>query len=251
MNPPALALVGQIVLDLDQLAAEIRVEHEACEAAMTATVQHAIRAGELLTDAKAQVRHGEWLPWLEANFAGARQTATLYMRLAANGTRVFHLDSVRDAIAEIAPPREMGVHYSSATDEWATPQSFFDGLASEFAFTTDVCALPSSAKCEHYYSPEDDGLAQEWQGTCWMNPPYGDAISAWTRKAHLSAQAGATVVALLPARVDTGWWWDYCRQHEIRFLRGRLKFGDNANSAPFPSALVVFGQPANVIWWTP
>jgi hypothetical protein len=71
----------------------------------------------------------------------------------------------------------------------------------------------------------------------------------WVRKAYESAEAGATVVCLVPARVDTGWWWDYCRHGEIRFIKGRLKFGDSDTSAPFPSALVVFGRPARVVWW--
>jgi hypothetical protein len=82
-----------------------------------------------------------------------------------------------------------------------------------------------------------------------MNPPYGDEISRWIAKAHEAADGGATVVCLIPARVDTGWWWDHCRHGEIRFLRGRLKFGTSQNSAPFPSAVVVFGRPAGVVWW--
>lgn len=155
---------------------------------------------------------------------------------------------VREAVA----PRtgKMAVHYSSATDEWATPQDFFDKLDAEFGFELDVCALDSSAKCERYFTPERDGLAQVWTGTCWMNPPYGNEIVEWVEKAHVSAEEnGATVVCLVPARVDTGWWWDHCRFAEIRFLRGRLKFGDSDTSAPFPSALVIFGRPASVVWW--
>jgi phage N-6-adenine-methyltransferase len=141
----------------------------------------------------------------------------------------------------------MGVHYSSATDEWATPQDFFDALDAEFHFDLDVCALPTSAKCERFFSPEVDGLEQDWTGTCWMNPPYGNEIVDWVRKAFESAEAGATVVCLVPARVDTGWWWDYCRYGEIRFLRGRLKFGGAETSAPFPSALVIFGREPNAV----
>jgi len=97
---------GQIVLDLDHLAVAIREQHEACEAAMSATVQHAIRAGELLAEAKAQVAHGEWLPWLSENFDGSRTVAWTYMRLASNVQRVEHLDSIREAITELAAPRE-------------------------------------------------------------------------------------------------------------------------------------------------
>jgi phage N-6-adenine-methyltransferase len=129
---------------------------------------------------------------------------------------------------------------TSNTDEWATPTAFFAALDDEFHFDLDVCALPENAKCPRYFSPADDGLTQEWRGVCWMNPPYGKAIRKWMRKAWESASAGATVVCLVPARTDSAWWNDYAVRGEIRFIRGRLKFGGAVNSAPFPSALVVF-----------
>lgn len=135
---------------------------------------------------------------------------------------------------------DLSIHFSSATDLWATPQAFFDGVAREFAFETDVCALPENAKCARYFTPEQNGLAQPWHGVCWMNPPYGRAIGAWVKKAFESADGGATVVCLLPARTDTAWWHDYAIKGEVRFLRGRLKFCGQKNSAPFPSALVIF-----------
>ena len=131
--------------------------------------------------------------------------------------------------------------FSSKTDMWATPQDFFDSLNSVFRFEVDVCAIAENAKCKTFFSPDVDGLSQEWNGVCWMNPPYGREISAWVKKAYLSAKKnGATVVCLLPARVDTKWWHDYCSGGEIHFIKGRLKFGSSANSAPFPSAVVVF-----------
>lgn len=132
------------------------------------------------------------------------------------------------------------VHFSSATDLWATPQAFFDELNKEFGFELDVCALPENAKCEKYYTPEIDGLKQQWRGICWMNPPYGREIGAWMEKAYESSLEGATVVCLVPARTDTRWFHDFAMRGEIRFIKGRLKFGDSKNSAPFPSAVVVF-----------
>ena len=134
----------------------------------------------------------------------------------------------------------MAVHFSSATDLWATPQAFFDSLNAEFGFTTDVCALPDNAKCAHHFTPEQNGLAQRWEGVCWMNPPYGREIGKWVQKAHESSKAGATVVCLLPARTDTRWWHEHCVHGEVRFIRGRLKFGTATTSAPFPSAVVIF-----------
>lgn len=130
---------------------------------------------------------------------------------------------------------------SSATDQWATPQDFFDKWDAVYGFETDVCALPGNAKCANYFSPEQDGLAQEWKGVCWMNPPYGRQIKAWVRKAYEAAKSGgASVVCLLPSRTDTSWWHDYCAKGEIHFVRGRLYFGAGTGRAPFPSAVVVF-----------
>ena len=73
-----------------------------------------------------------------------------------------------------------------------------------------------------------------------MNPPYGREIMSWMEKAYTSSRYGATVVCLVPARTDTAWWHTYAMKGEITFLRGRLKFGGHKNSAPFPSAVVVF-----------
>ena len=136
--------------------------------------------------------------------------------------------------------RAMSVHFSSRTDEWATPQILFDQLHAEFGFTLDPCATPENAKCPHFFTKAHDGLLQAWGGVVFMNPPYGRVIKAWMKKAFESAQAGATVVCLVPARTDTSWWHDFAMKGEIRFLRGRVKFGDGRNSAPFPSALVIF-----------
>lgn len=129
---------------------------------------------------------------------------------------------------------------SSVTDTWETPQDFFDRLNEIYGFETDVCALPENAKCTHYFTPEVDGLKQDWIGTCWMNPPYGREIGKWMKKAFESSLDGATVVCLVPARTDTAWWHDYAMNGTVEFIRGRLKFGKSNNSAPFPSALVIF-----------
>ena len=132
--------------------------------------------------------------------------------------------------------------FSSATDQWATPQAFFNDWAKLFPFTLDVCADASNAKCPRYFTREDDGLRQDWAPeVCWMNPPYGREIGRWVRKAYEESQKGATVVCLLPARTDTAWWHDYVIEHaSVAFIRGRLKFGDATSGAPFPSAVAVF-----------
>ena len=138
---------------------------------------------------------------------------------------------------------QLNVHFSSKTVEWATPPELFADLDAEFGFECDVCATAENAKCAKFYTKDDDGLKQEWRGICWMNPPYGQQIKHWVRKAFESAQQGATVVCLVPARTDTQWWNRYCVYGEIRFLEGRLKFGDGQGTAPFPSAIIVFRPP--------
>jgi phage N-6-adenine-methyltransferase len=135
------------------------------------------------------------------------------------------------------------VMFSSKTDQWATPQAFFDKYNEEFDFVVDVCADESNTKCNTYFSEEDDGLSKDWHKykRCWMNPPYGREIGKWVKKAYEESKMGGLVVCLLPSRTDTKWFHDYIyNKAEIRFLKGRLKFGDSKNSAPFPSMVVIF-----------
>ena len=134
---------------------------------------------------------------------------------------------------------------TSLSCEWATPQWLFDKLNEEFSFTVDVCAKFENAKVGVFFSKEVDGLKEDWNiypvNICWMNPPYGREIVKWVEKAYNESLKGTTVVCLLPARPDTRWWHDYVmKAKEIRFIKGRLKFGGAKNSAPFPSCVVVF-----------
>jgi len=134
----------------------------------------------------------------------------------------------------------MNVHFSSKTNEWSTPQEFFNRLNDEFHFTLDVAATPNNAKCRRYYTESDDGLTKSWDNEIvFCNPPYGRTIGKWVKKA--SEATGGVTIMLLPARTDTKYFHDYIyKKTEIRFLKGRLKFGDSKNSAPFPSMIVIF-----------
>ena len=140
----------------------------------------------------------------------------------------------------------ISVMFSSKDDKWSTPQDFFDELNTEFGFTLDPCADDSNHKCNKYYTEEDDGLLQDWQGEIvFCNPPYGKAIKDWVRKAYIEGcKPNTTVVMLIPARTDTIYFHKYIyHKAEIRFLKGRLKFGNSKNSAPFPSMVVVYRGP--------
>ena len=128
---------------------------------------------------------------------------------------------------------------SSNRQDWSTPWDFYTKLDAEFHFTLDACATAKNTKHPNYFSPEDDALTKNWTGIIFMNPPYGRGIIKWVRKAYEEAQAGATVVCLLPARTDTAWFHDFCKKGDITFVRGRIKFS-GAQAAPFPSMIVVF-----------
>lgn len=134
----------------------------------------------------------------------------------------------------------LDVHFSQRSDEWSTPSDLFAELDAIFHFDLDACASPANAKCDRYFTREQDALRQTWCGTVWMNPPYGRKIAAFMRKAFEASLLGATVVCLVPARTDTAWWHRYARQGQVIFLRGRLRFGGAESSAPFPSAIVIF-----------
>ncbi len=135
--------------------------------------------------------------------------------------------------------------FSSSTDLWATPQSLFDELDAEFNFNLDPCAIPENAKCERYFTPETNGLSQNWGGgqNVFCNPPYGRQIYEWVKKCYEeSRKPNTTVVMLIPARTDTRYFHEfiYHKAREIRFLKGRIKFGNSKSGAPFPSMIVVF-----------
>lgn len=137
--------------------------------------------------------------------------------------------------------KKMAVHYSSVTGVWSTPQDFYDNLNNIFNFTLDPCSDDVNHKTLKYFTEKDDGLIQSWDNErVFMNPPYGREIGKWVKKA--SEQKGGLVVCLLPARTDTRWWHDYVvgGGGSVYYVKGRLKFGGQENSAPFPNAIVVF-----------
>lgn len=148
------------------------------------------------------------------------------------------------------------VMFSSKSEEWETPQKLFNELDGEFNFILDPCATKDNHKCPMYFTKKENGLKQDWGEylSVFMNPPYGKNIGLWVKKAYETALGGFRVVCLLPARTDTKWFHAYCLpdSHDgvkktVRFIKGRLKFGDSKNSAPFPSMIVIMESSLGLI----
>lgn len=138
------------------------------------------------------------------------------------------------------------IMFSSNKKDWTTPKNFFDALDKEFHFTLDPCCYPETALCKKYYTEKENGLLQDWGGEIvFCNPPYGRETKKWVVKAYEESKKPNTIVVMLiPARPDVSYFHDIIQPYasEIRFIRGRLKFGNSKNAAPFPSMLVVFRQ---------
>lgn len=144
------------------------------------------------------------------------------------------------------------VMFGQATDQWSTPPAFFAELDAEFDFAVDAAADATNAKCRVWFGERIDALALEsWASTpcsIFVNPPYS-RCAEFVAKAAEEAAKGCTVVMLIPSRTDTRYWhahiWDREKHQpkpgvEVRFVKGRLKFGGGKNVAPFPSVVVVF-----------
>ena len=138
--------------------------------------------------------------------------------------------------------------FTSNKECWETPQDFYDRLNTKYHFEWDLAASDNNAKCDHYFTRDDNSLEQDWgelSGNMFLNPPYGRQLKLWVKKAsETQLKREQLLVMLIPARTDTSYWHDYIFNHaEIEFLRGRLKFevdGVSGDSAPFPSALVIY-----------
>jgi len=158
------------------------------------------------------------------------------------------------AIAELPAPTGIGCTallgqkrrvdqswFNAKSVEYNTPDNIYEPLNKEFGFTLDVASTHENAKCERHYTAAEDGLKQQWSGVCWMNPPYGRVMQKWVRKAHAEWKRGCCVVALIPARTNTGWWHD-CIQDiaTVRFIRGEVAFKGFERGLWMPMCVVIW-----------
>ena len=138
----------------------------------------------------------------------------------------------------------LDVMFSSKSNEWSTPQNLFDKLNNKYHFTLDPCSTVENHKCDKFYTIEDDGLIKDWSNeTVFVNPPYGRELYKWVKKCYEEGLNGTKIVLLIPSRTDTKYFHEFLYNKnnvKIEFIKGRLKFGDSNNSAPFPSLLAYF-----------
>jgi hypothetical protein len=241
--------------DLSELAAQIEAEHQAALRGFRATLDHALRCGELLIQAKAQMAHGQWLLWLEANVTLKPRQCQGYMRLAQNrdalNTQATAQLTIDEALALLASPKvERDAHAlrvmgSSESSEWYTPAPIVERVVATLGeVDLDPSWHPESlVRASSAYTVADDGLAQRWSGRVYLNPPYGREIDAWIEKLVAEYEAGTVTeaIALVPARVDTEW-FRRLDQFPRCFVYGRLKYANSSNPTPFPSAIVYLGE---------
>ena len=135
--------------------------------------------------------------------------------------------------------------FESAKTDWETPDDVFIPLDKEFGFSLDVAASAQNTKCSSFLSEEDNALEKQWSGTCWCNPPYGRDLQKWVRKAVIETWNHVTTVMFIPARTNTKWWHEFCIPFgEVRFVKGRPKFGGANQGLPWPLAIIIFrGKP--------
>ncbi len=141
---------------------------------------------------------------------------------------------------------DMGIgkinNFKSEKIVYSTPIKLFNVINQEFNFGLDVCALPENAKCPKYFTPEQDGLTQDWKGVCWMNPPFNNALKKWVIKARdESIKHKSLICCLIPVRSNTIWWKNVCKDAEIRFIIGEVNFNDLERGLWLPMCLMIFG----------
>lgn len=245
-----------------KLAAQANREHGLAQGSLSQALGHALEAGRALLLARDRIGHGNWLGWVRSNCQFSTRMAQNYMRLARShesltdedAQRVSHL-SIRSALQALSSPTaaageraesRQDVHYSSASDEWNTPQPLLDRAVKLLgAIDLDPCSNNDKAPnvpAALHYTIEDDGLSREWRGRVFLNPPYGRVIQDWTARLDESYRSGSVTeaLALVPARTDARWFTEL-RSYPRCFVRGRLRFGDAKNCAPFPSAVFYLG----------
>ncbi len=258
--------------ELTALAAEINKEHEAGERVVKKGLEHYRNAGELLIKVKERVGHGHFRKWLKDNVKFNTKSASKYMKIARSWDLVKDCESMSEALGQMctdthfvnngddAPqdaddeaPEVNWIDKTCESVEWYTPVGIVDRVRVYFGGTIPLDpASPSHnpTGARKHFTEDDDGLTKCWEGDgVFLNPPYGEVMSAWMAKVHEEAGKGTPIVALLPcgARFSTGYWQDFVLSEYLRavcFVRGRVAFvnehGEPQKGNPYDSAIYGF-----------
>ena len=202
---------------LPELAATANREHQLAWDARDSAIEHALRAGTALNEAKAQTKHGEWLPWLAENFHGTQRTATIYMRVAANGTRVREMTppSIRQALKALGGGTGAHVGHASGENEWYTPTEYAEAarrtMGNIALDPASIIAANQVVQAERFFDAQTDGLTQPWAGTVWLSPPYAQPlICQFCERLGEQYATGAvtSAVVLVNNATETAWFQD-------------------------------------------
>lgn len=249
--------------NLGDLAAEINQAHEACGLALRASVEHALKVGKLLAEAKSLCAHGTWSRWLTENCTMSEVTAQRYMRVArklpplleANPSRVTDL-SFRDALQLLAKaedePMSLKPHvaYNNGENEWYTPLEYIDaakhvmGAIDLDPASTEIANKTVGAK--RYFTKRDDGLSKDWRGRVWMNPPYaGELISLFAEKLAASVETREVTqsIVLVNNATETAWFGRLVEvASAVVFTKSRVKFldPDGNPGAPLQGQAIIY-----------
>jgi ParB family chromosome partitioning protein len=238
---------------LPYLAETANREHALFGASFSTALEHALAAGAALAAAKEQLAHGEWLPWLAANFDGSERTAQLYMKVAANPQTVADLPepTLRKALEAINPTTRYDSH--TGDFEWYTPAEYIAAAVRVMGgIDTDPASIATANEtvgAAHFYTAEDDGLSQPWRGRVWMNPPYSQPLVArfGARLCEELAYGNVTeAIVLLNNCTETASFQQMARLAKaICFPAGRVKFyhpGGGLSAALQGQAFLYFGE---------
>jgi DNA N-6-adenine-methyltransferase (Dam) len=235
---------GECADNLTALAARANAEHHAVERAAREQVQHAVAAGRALLAIKKIVGHGAFMPWLTQHFAGSARTARVYMWLAAQPEAKWQRAanmSLRSAMKEIRLRDTLmgtggGCEYYTPTLILALAIRVMGGLDLDPAWHPDC-----QVKAKRVYTAEQNGLAQEWRGRLFLNPPFGKIIKLWIKKAVDAHAAGDVTQAIIltGARTDSGW-FRLLDDYPLCFVHRRVPYKDD-DKPPFPSVLAYAG----------
>lgn len=216
-----------------ELARIANTEHKLAREAGESMLEHAFRAGEALIAAKARQRHGEWLPWLAANFDGSQGTAKRYMQVASNRSRVSDLDepSLRKALKAASGAKGDGeLIQQSLTNEWYTPARYIEAarlVLGGIDLDPASCAEANeTVQAARHLTEDDDGLTFEWHGRIWLNPPYGRIAGPFIEYLADEYEAGhvTAAVALVNAHCTDTQWFQRLWGHTLCFTDHRIDF---------------------------